>query len=187
MIVQPLPAASKTLHLADAALPIGLLTPGAVAAIDASTLCAGRAMARPPIAPGMREAVLREYRMLEVPAQEYELDYLITPELGGIADQKNLWPQRYDSGVWNARVKDDLERLLPQLVCEGRLDLHTAQRVIAENWIAAYKQYFRTDQPLPGHAALRDDEDDADPPTRTPAMLVVRAFEAGRVPILLRR
>jgi hypothetical protein len=34
------------------------------------------------------------------------------------------------------------------LVCEGRLDLPTAQREIATNWIAAYKKYFHTDKPL---------------------------------------
>ena len=61
--------------------------------------------------------------MEHVAPSEYELDYLITPELGGVGDARNLWPQRYDSDVWNARVKDDLERLLPRLVCDGAVDL----------------------------------------------------------------
>ncbi len=82
--------------------------------------------------------------METVPEREYELDYLITPELGGIADRRNLWPERYDSRVWNAHVKDELERLLPQLVCQGRLDLVTAQQDIAANWIVAYQKYFQT-------------------------------------------
>ena len=58
-----------------------------------------------------------------VPAHEYELDYLITPELGGSGDRRNLWPERYGARVWNARVKDELEQLLPQLVCRGEVDL----------------------------------------------------------------
>jgi len=37
----------------------------------------------------------------------YEVDYLITPELGGATDIRNLWP--YGDTVWNAHVKDQLE------------------------------------------------------------------------------
>ena len=95
----------------------------------------------------IRQAVLRD-GMEHVADEEYELDYLITPELGGSSDRRNLWPERYGSRVWNARVKDELERLLPQMVCEGRLDLATAQHDIASNWIAAYQKYFGTDRPL---------------------------------------
>jgi hypothetical protein len=34
------------------------------------------------------------------------------------------------------------------MVCAGKLDLSTAQREIATDWIAAYKKYFHTDRPL---------------------------------------
>ena len=101
--------------------------------------------------------MLRDYRLEGLPETEYELDYLITPELGGSSDRRNLWPERYGSRVWNARVKDQLELLLPQMVCEGRLDLATAQRDIATDWIAAYRKYFNTETPLaPQVAALND-------------------------------
>lgn len=46
-------------------------------------------------------------------------------------------------------MKDDLEDHLRDLVCEGQLDLATAQREIAGNWIEAYKKYFHTEIPLP--------------------------------------
>jgi len=128
-------------------LPIRALTPGATTVVDREAICEGRVVAREPIPASIRRAVLRDYRMDHLADDEYELDYLITPELGGIADPRNLWPERYVSGVWNAGVKDDLERLLPQLVCDGTVDLATAQRDIAENWIAAYKKYFHTDLP----------------------------------------
>ncbi len=75
------------------------------------------------------------------------MDYLITPELGGANSIRNLWPEPY-SIVWNARVKDELEDRLHDLVCEGKLDLTTAQREISTDWIAAYKKYFHTDRPL---------------------------------------
>ena len=37
---------------------------------------------------------------------------------------------------------------------EGKLDLATAQRDIATDWIAAYKNYFHTDRPLAPHPCL---------------------------------
>ena len=59
--------------------------------------------------------------------------------------------------MWNARVKDELERLLPNLVCAGTLPLATAQRDMATDWIAAYKKYFHTDRPVIAEArAVRD-------------------------------
>ena len=92
-----------------------------------------------------------------LPDADYELDYLITPELGGSSDRRNLWPERYGARVWNARVKDELERLLPTLVCRGAVDLADAQRDIAANWIAAYQKYFHTDRPVIAEArAVRD-------------------------------
>jgi hypothetical protein len=41
-----------------------------------------------------------------------------------------------------------LEDRLRQMVCDGQMDLATAQREIAINWIEAYKKYFKTDRPL---------------------------------------
>lgn len=78
----------------------------------------------------------------------YEVDYLITPALGGADDIHNLWPQSSASVVWNAQVKDALEDHLRELVCDGQLDLTVAQREIASDWIGAYKKYFHTDRPV---------------------------------------
>jgi hypothetical protein len=146
--------------IATEGLPIRALTPGMAVDVSIDTLCAGQPAAREPIPPSLRQAVLRQYRMEQIAEHEYELDYLITPELGGVADQRNLWPERYTAGVWNARVKDDLEELLPQLVCRGTLALSTAQRDIATDWIAAYKKYFRTAVPIDrdAHLFAADDE-----------------------------
>jgi hypothetical protein len=71
---------------------------------------------------------------------QFEVDYLITPDLGGTESIRNLWPEPY-SAVWNARVKDQLEEKLHELVCSGKLDLATAQHDIAVDWIGAYKKY----------------------------------------------
>jgi len=146
--------AGATAPVEAGALPIPALTPGATAGVTAADLCDGRGPSKEDIAPAIRQAVLRDYGMEGLPDADYELDYLITPELGGSSDRRNLWPERYGARVWNARVKDELEQLLPTLVCRGAVDLATAQRDIAADWIAAYKKYFRTDRPVVRQARL---------------------------------
>jgi hypothetical protein len=136
------------------ALPIRTLTPGATRTLPVAELCRNRPWELTPIPDSMREEVLRGYGMERVPDHEYELDYLVTPDLGGAPDPRNLWPERIGSRVWNARVKDQLETLLPQLVCQGTLDLATAQQDIATDWIAAYKKYFKTNRPVRLYSTL---------------------------------
>jgi putative zinc finger protein len=142
------------------ALPVASITPGATWEVSAEELCSGNTHTRP-ITAAMRAEVLREYGVEHLPSDQYELDYLITPELGGATDTRNLWPQRYQSPTWNARVKDELERLLPQLVCSRQLDLATAQREMAVDWVAAYKKYFKTDLPLEAHRSPAVDDDES--------------------------
>jgi hypothetical protein len=163
--------------------PIRALTPGAIGSASRETLCGGPRPTRQPVPPSVRQAVLREYRMEHLAEHEYELDYLITPELGGVADQRNLWPERYARGIWNARVKDDLEQLLPQLVCQGTLVLTTAQHDLADDWIAAYKKYFRTDRPVARAAGIRDDDDQVG---AAPSNAVTYFTGARPAPVVLR-
>jgi hypothetical protein len=96
----------------------------------------------------VRQRIFQEYGIVTARSEDYEIDYLIAPGLGGADDIHNLWPEPYSSSAWNARVKDALEEHLHEMVCAGRLDLTTAQRDIATDWIAAYKKYFHTDKPL---------------------------------------
>jgi hypothetical protein len=137
-------------------LPVARFTPGAVSALTAAELCAGVRPSRV-VTEEAKQQVLRNYRMERASVKTYELDALVTPELGGTTEAANLWPQRYESPVWNARVKDELERLLPALVCSHRVDLARAQQEIAADWVAAYKRYFRTDVPLQAHLQPLED------------------------------
>lgn len=139
---------SVSLDVEPGALPLRHLTPGATMTVPAAELCRVIPLEPEPIPADIRTAVLRAYGMEHLSDREYELDYLVTPDLGGSPEPRNLWPEPYGGRVWNARVKDELESLLPQLVCEGKVDLATAQRDIASNWIAAYKKYFNTDRPV---------------------------------------
>ncbi len=124
------------------------LTPGSVLPVGVDEICAGGVTGVPAVAAPVPRQVFEAYGVDYGRAAEYELDFLITPELGGAADPRNLWPQPYRAGVWNAYVKDELERELQDLVCRGTLDLATAQRELANDWIAAYKRRFDTDRPL---------------------------------------
>ena len=64
------------------------------------------------------------------PHGAYEVDHLVSLELGGSNDLANLWPESY-SGTWNARVKDRIENKLHRLVCMGTITLQEAQKDIA--------------------------------------------------------
>jgi hypothetical protein len=131
--------------------PRPTLTPGAVRTVSAVEVC-GASVAEYSkvlvIPASVKEEVFREYGMSAAKPQNFEVDFLITPELGGSNDIRNLWPEPYRAPVWNAHVKDQLENKLRDMVCTGEMDLATAQHDIAADWILAYKKYFHTDRPL---------------------------------------
>jgi hypothetical protein len=135
----------------DLSKPKNTLTPGETRAVTIDDVCRlqkPRDEDRSLYVPvSLRQKVFSEYGIRDARPNAYEVDYLITPELGGADSIRNLWPEPY-SIMWNARVKDELEDRLHDLVCEGKLDLTTAQREISTDWIAAYKKYFHTDRPL---------------------------------------
>ncbi len=137
-------------------LPQPNLTPGATRPINTSQVCTpGPSDQMATIPMTVRQAVFHEYGMDRSQPREFEVDHLITPELGGTDDIRNLWPEPYATTEWNAHVKDELENHLRQLVCDGKLDLPTAQRDIATNWISAYQKYFHTDKPLSDVSSVR--------------------------------
>jgi hypothetical protein len=131
-------------------LPRRALTPGTTRLVLARDLCASQDLDNdPPVNPSLEQAVFKEYGLPTSAEKDYALDYLISPALGGVDNIQNLWPQPYSS-TWNARVKDQLEDHLHELVCQGKVQLATAQNDISSDWIAAYKRYFNTDKPEPG-------------------------------------
>ena len=56
--------------------------------------------------------------------RHYVIDHLIPLEVGGSNDITNLWPQRKG----DAEQKDKLENELHARVCDGAIDVSTAQR-----------------------------------------------------------
>jgi len=135
---------------ADPVMPKSTLTPGETRHVSIDEVCrAETAVAADDsaaVAADVRQAVFQEYGIRGTRANAYEVDYLITPQLGGANSIRNLWPQPY-SAVWNAHVKDELEDRLHGMVCAGQVDLTTAQKEISQDWIGAYKKYFHRDRP----------------------------------------
>jgi hypothetical protein len=132
-------------------IPDARLTPGATLLISRPDVCAQPDTKNKAVPVSMQRKVFEEYGIPGADPGAYEVDYLVTPALGGADDIHNLWPHSYAATAWNARVKDALEDRLREMVCDGSLDLSEAQREIAANWIAAYKKYFHTDKPLAEH------------------------------------
>jgi hypothetical protein len=124
------------------------LTPGAAVLASEKEICSESNTKNKIVPVALQRRVFDEYGIRPANPGAYEIDYLITPALGGADDIHNIWPESNGGTLWNAQVKDALEDHLRDMVCDGQLDLATAQRDIASNWIGAYKKYFHTDRPL---------------------------------------
>ncbi|MBZ5604376.1 MAG: zf-HC2 domain-containing protein [Acidobacteriia bacterium] len=152
LAIRVLPSRRPVVHQAAIfSIPDSRLTPGAAVLLNRRSVCSAENTKNKTVPVALQRQVFANYGIPGAEPREYEVDYLITPALGGADDIHNLWPQSHSATVWNAEVKDALEDRLRQMVCEGQLDLSEAQREIAVNWVAAYKKYFHTDAPLPQH------------------------------------
>ncbi len=70
----------------------------------------------------------------------YELDHLISLEIGGNPKSvTNLWPEpKY--GQYNFHIKDRFENYLHNAVCSGSMSLAEAQKEIATDWVESWKK-----------------------------------------------
>ena len=121
------------------ALTMGVVNPAATVAI----ICVKGYTSQPGVrnvTDATKAKVFAEYGV-DPKADQFEIDHLISLELGGANDIHNLWPQAYNTKPLNAHVKDALENKLHALVCAGKADLATVQHDIATDWVAAYRKY----------------------------------------------
>lgn len=131
-------------HASDPIRPDAKLTPGwpqkPIPALK--VLCTpGHATAVRNVPPSEKHAVFAEYHINKA-GGHYEVDHLISLELGGTNDIRNLWPQSYDTQPYNAHVKDRLEDHLHALACHQKVSIAEAQAAISKDWVAAYKKYM---------------------------------------------
>jgi hypothetical protein len=144
VVYDPLPR-TKTSHCrAHSALPDTACTPGSVfSSVTANAVCTpGYSASVRNVPASEKRAVYAEYRIAKHRRGQYEVDHLISLELGGSNAVANLWPEaaRPRPGF---HEKDRLENVLHAEVCAGTLTLPEAQRLIATDWLTAYT----TDQP----------------------------------------
>ena len=83
-----------------------------------------------------------DFYAIDPDSDKFEVDHLISLELGGSNDLRNLWPESYTTTPYNAHDKDVLENKFHDLVCADKLKLEDAQRMIAEDWVRAYKEFI---------------------------------------------
>ncbi len=80
-----------------------------------------------------KNEVYTEYNITSHVTGEYEVDHLISLELGGSNDLANLWPEPAEPSP-GFHEKDKVENYLHKQVCSGQISLTDSQIKIATNW-----------------------------------------------------
>ena len=125
----------------------GLRNPSVTQATIRRTICVSgwTATVRPPesVTGPEKAASMRSYGLTGA-RSGYEYDHFIPLELGGAVNASgNLWPEPdYASRQgFYLNPKDRLENALKARVCARSMTLASAQRLIAANWVTAYRRY----------------------------------------------
>ena len=92
-----------------------------------------------------KNAVYAEYGITHHSAGQYEVDHLVSLELGGSNDISNLWPEAA-SPTPGFHQKDRVENYLHEQVCSGAISLQQAQYEIATNWLTVYNRMPSSDR-----------------------------------------
>ena len=150
-------------------LPDPAKTPGDVLTSDPNVICkAGYSKTVRNVPQQVKEQVYRNYGIYSRQSGEYEIDHLISLELGGSNSIRNLWPQSYQTQPLNAHIKDQIENKLHELACGGKITFSEAQQAIAHNWQEAYVKYIG---PLPqGAVPARHPNQPSIPTTHVPTL-----------------
>jgi hypothetical protein len=84
-----------------------------------------------------KNQVYAEYGITSHSTGQYEVDHLVSLELGGSNDISNLWPEAAEPQP-GFHQKDAVENYLHAQVCSGAMSLAAAQQLIATDWLSAY-------------------------------------------------
>jgi len=88
----------------------------------------------------LKQKIYDNYK-IDRKSDRFEIDHLISLQLGGSNDPKNLWPQSYTTKPYNAYMKDDLENKMKKMICDGKITEEQAQKEISTDWTTAYDKY----------------------------------------------
>jgi len=127
--------------VAAGGLPDPACTPGAIfPSVTREQICQpGYARSVRNVPTSEKDAVYAEYGITHHYAGQYEVDHLVSLELGGSNDMSNLWPEAA-SPTPGFHQKDEVENYLHDQVCSGAISLQEAQQEIATNWLAVYQR-----------------------------------------------
>jgi uncharacterized protein YceK len=116
-------------------------TPGAILtnATKTEVCTSGYAKSVRNVPQSEKNQVYAEYGIATHTAGEYEVDHLVSLELGGSNDISNLWPEAA-SPKPGFHEKDKVENYLNSQVCSGAISLQEAQIEIATNWLDVYNR-----------------------------------------------
>ncbi len=126
------------------ALPDRTCSPGAVfVGVSLATICTPGYPSRVrAVSEAEHDSIFREYGIpVRSYGSAYEVDHIVSLELGGSNLRANLYPEAAAPAP-GYRVKDRLENRLHRLVCAHQFPLGVAQRDIARNWVALYRQVY---------------------------------------------
>jgi len=119
------------------------ITPGLTFRVAVATICRSGYSTRVRDVPESEKSqVYAEYGITHRTTGQYEIDHLISLELGGSNAIGNLWPELNDHAHGYLNSKDILENRLHTLVCTGKVSLRRVQTLIARNWVSTYHQFF---------------------------------------------
>ena len=126
---------------ANGALPDSACTPGVVIANATSQqICqSGYSHGVRNVSEAEKRQVYAAYGIARHTPGQYEVDHLISLELGGSNDIANLWPEAA-SPKPGFHEKDEVENYLHEQLCSGKLSLEQVQQQVATNWLAVYQQ-----------------------------------------------
>src|SRR5665213_3291841 len=119
------------------------VTPGVTFHVSVATICrSGYSSSVRDVPESEKNQVYAEYGITHHTTGQYEIDHLISLELGGSNAIGNLWPELNDHPHGYLNSKDILENRLHALVCSGALALHSAQTQISTDWVATYHKHL---------------------------------------------
>lgn len=147
---------------AQQALPDAKLTPGVVTLETSAQLCdpSFHTGTVRNVSLSERKAVFKEYGVPWSDRRFYECDHLVSLEIGGSNNIKNIFPEPWHLKVRGldegAKIKDDLENKLHALVCSGKITLKQAQSEIAKDWVKSYRAHISSLPKYVGEGTIQD-------------------------------
>jgi hypothetical protein len=135
-----------SLHASAGDLPNSKITPGSARIVSVKELCTTSTSLVRNVSESLKKDIYHNYGLNGNDRSQckegYEIDHLISLELGGDNSANNLWPQSYCGGN-NAHIKDKLENKLHSQICSNEITIKEAQECIRTNWVICYNKTFK--------------------------------------------